>query len=68
MDTTDQTIDTVDMLMGSLDDIYGDWDTDLDTFYNGTPDLCCKTIGGTIPEEAEDFDGDDSLAALGVLI
>lgn len=68
MDTTDQTIDTVDMFMGKLTDIYGDWNTDLDTFYNGTPDLCCKSIGGKIPDAVDDFSPEDSLAALGVPI
>ncbi len=68
MDTTDATIDTVEMFMGSLKDIYGDWNTDLDTFYNDTPDLCCKSIGGKIPDAAEDFSPEDSLAALGVTI
>lgn len=61
------TLDTVDMFMGNVSDLYG-WcaGTDNDTAIYAGGCLPCATIGGTVPSDVLNIDFNDSLANAGI--
>ncbi|MCX6270087.1 MAG: hypothetical protein NTU44_02510 [Bacteroidetes bacterium] len=61
-----ESTDSVEMDLGLLKDMYGDAYNETGTFYDHSPDLCCLSLGGTMPTDNSNMQ--DSLAAYGVSI